>query len=287
MPAFAGMTRIFSSKLTYAHGSCCKMNKRIPVSYILSNFTGTFDQSWVLRIQTLLRKSNNKNLSKSLEKWVEFGLGDLGLSICTKAEMLSHIIRRYDVSWNKIQDVLNEQEKKLNKLADGGYGIDFIPNHLVMKLLIDFESIIFTAKSLLEYTAKYLISFQKNVLKNGIKPKEAYDLITSFFEGSNGEPFSDGTYFTDGTGFKYQVWTKLLKDLRDNHIHHHAAYLSIDYDPRSDDKFSPSFSWSAQDTQKSTPGKNLSDIMAGVSNLSKCLEKYLLEQVGEYEESNK
>ncbi|MBN8530447.1 MAG: hypothetical protein J0L97_01095 [Alphaproteobacteria bacterium] len=263
------------------------MKKRIPITFPTFESIWNFDPYFLKRLQTRLKESASKKLNEKVELWAETGLGELSLSIATKSQIIPLVVRRLEDDWKDLEAHFLKKESKVASLEDKtAYRDPDLSLEAIIKIITDFDSVIFESKSLIDYIIRFLCVFYKEILDTPLNKKEAFELVGSLFDSPQGEPFSDDTFFTDETGWENPLWTQILKELRDEFIHEKATWLELFYDSTASKKFQPCFLRSQDRNEEVVTIDDINAVMNGLSQLSQRIETHLKEKIAEFEVGN-
>jgi hypothetical protein len=184
--------------------------KLVQFEYSASRYASDIPRGWTARLQARLRQSSVPQWRARVEQWQESGLGNLGVSISTKAIMLHRIVGRVDQSLASLRSEVCANESRIRSLAASGRAYRIEKDFVDIDILVDMDAFIFEAHSFLELLIDFMRIFYNNFLFEQFPVRTVRNLPNMFASGD-----ADG------------AWVATLDKARNIFIHDEAPWLAL------------------------------------------------------------
>jgi hypothetical protein len=141
------------------------------------------------------------------KKYNSSDLGDWGISISTKLDIISALIQNLNNENSKIQKELKENIERVDKCINEEKYYTVKDRKVVILLIAYIECTIFEMKSTYDLLIKYITHFYKDIFGNGIKKSNFLKKCKK--EGLN------------------KNWVDFLDNVRNDLIHNYAGWISF------------------------------------------------------------
>lgn len=166
---------------------------------------------WILRLMTRLHKSPNLQLRARVDDWAQLGLGELAGAIMTRSFCVKLSQRRIDRQLKELSKDLKERIGDVRECVTCGCGFSSTDCEILYELLLDFDSLLFEARSAFELTCRFVEEFRTSVLEHP----------------AQGNPYEPVAKELEKRGHDIR-WIQWLRTNRNAFIHDTAPWIALD-----------------------------------------------------------
>jgi hypothetical protein len=217
-----------------------------------------------------LHESQSNELKKRMQSWGNSPLKEMGYALSTKLDMLSVVADRVNSRLRELRDQFIEDYENVNECVENKHAYNIQKEQFPYALLVDIESFIFESRSLYEILGRFLREFFSRILGLKVDEKQLSIMLQ-----------------TQGIDTR---WISILRDSRILFFHKTAPWLIIEFQSLNPPEFDLLIlKRDVKDPLNSDAYyhfKELRDIFEGFKMSMEGINKWVLEQIENYEQKH-